>query len=80
MAIDQLRAVALDPNADKGERREALQSLVEAKVGEALGHRLGDGNDRDLAPAAMRSLSALGRLKTPSKWLAVFATRPPKPR
>ena len=78
MAIDQLRAVALDGNADKAERREALQSLVEAKVEKLSAIAWEMANDRDLAPAAMRSLSAIGSIEDAEQMVGRFRNSPPE--
>jgi putative heme-binding domain-containing protein len=57
-ALDEVRKIALDSKADGGQRRAALQSLIEAKPDDLLKLLQGLVSDRVVAGVAARGLAA----------------------
>jgi putative membrane-bound dehydrogenase-like protein len=58
-ALEELRAIALDPEADLAARRDAMENLVRSRAEDLLGLLGGFLSDRDLARDAVRGLSTL---------------------
>ena len=75
-AIENLRSKAADANADTAARRQALQTLLRARVGNLTSLLTALLDDRSLAPDAIRALATTADPQTPELLLARYAAAP----
>ncbi|MEZ6067767.1 MAG: c-type cytochrome [Planctomycetaceae bacterium] len=71
-AVEELRKIAQDGGADIPSRRQAVRSLVEARVDGLAPLLVGFLDNRDLAEEAIRGLAAVGGEDAPQQIIARF--------
>ncbi|MEY4178690.1 MAG: hypothetical protein RLY70_2264 [Planctomycetota bacterium] len=69
LALDQLRQIALDPNAGGESRRAALRAIIEGRPDDLAAFLKRLAGDRNMLGAAARGLGVLGDPETPKMLL-----------